>query len=222
VSGPPEIWTSVDRLLGDLLLPDDPVIEAAIAANAAAGLPPHDVAPNQGRLLELITRIRGARRVLELGTLGGCSTIWLARGVPEDGRVVTIELDPGFADVARANLDHAGVGDRVEILVGAAVGRLERLVAAGERFDLVFIDADKKRNPEYLELAIRLSEPGTVIVADNVVREGAITDADDPDPRVRGIRSFLTDLGAHPRIDATAIQTVGAKGHDGLAIGLVR
>jgi predicted O-methyltransferase YrrM len=222
VTGPPELWTSVDRLLGDLLLPDDPALAAAIDANAAAGLPAHDVAPNQGRLLELLTRIRGARRVLELGTLGGCSTIWLARGVPEDGRVVTIELDPGFAEVARANLQRAGVSGRVEVLVGAAVGHLERLIEVGESFDLVFIDADKKRNPEYLELALRLSEPGTVIIADNVVRDGAILDGDDPDPRVRGIRSFLTDLGAHPRIDATAVQTVGAKGHDGLAIGLVR
>lgn len=219
---PAELWTAIDAVFDDLLLDDDPSLTAAIEANAAAGLPAQDVAPNEGRLLNLLTRIRGARRVLELGTLGGYSTIWLARGVPDEGRVVTIELDPGFAEVARGNLERAGVSDRVEILVGAAAGHLERLAGAGERFDLVFIDADKKRNPEYLELAIRVSEPGTVIVADNVVRGGAVADGDDPDPRVQGVRRFLADLGAHPRIDATAVQTVGAKGHDGLAVGLVR
>jgi predicted O-methyltransferase YrrM len=213
---------AVDRLLEELLLGPDPALQAAHAAARAAGLPAIEVSPTQGRLLELLVRLSAARRVLELGTLGGQSTIALARGLPEGGSVVTLEIDPRFAEVARASLDAAGVGGAVEVRVGPALQSLAQLEAEGAGpFDLIFIDADKQTYPDYLPWALTLSRPGTLIVADNVVRGGAIADPEATDASVRGSRRFLELLGAEPRVRATAIQTVGVKGHDGLALALV-
>ncbi|MBI1181139.1 MAG: methyltransferase [Alphaproteobacteria bacterium] len=215
------LWTEVDRYLADLLLPADPALDAVLAANQAAGLPPHDVAANQGKLLHLLARLAGAKRILEIGTLGGYSTVWLARALPRGGMVVTLEADPQHAAVARANLARAGVADRVDLREGAALESLPAL-AGDPPFDMVFIDADKPNNPAYLDWAVRLSRPGTLVVADNVVRGGAILDEHSADARVQGIRHFFETLAADPRLDATALQTVGAKGHDGFALALVR
>ena len=217
-----DLWTTVDEHLVATLLPHDPALDAALADSEAAGLPPIAVAPNQGKLLSLLVRISGARRVLEVGTLGGYSTIWLARGLGPGGSVVTLELNPVAAEVARANVDRAGVGDRVDIRLGRGADTLAEMVAAGaDPFDLVFLDADKEGYPTYLERALELSRPGTVIVADNVVRGGAVADPGADDPMALGIRHFLSQAGAHPRIDATAVQTVGTKGHDGFALLVV-
>jgi predicted O-methyltransferase YrrM len=221
-----ETWTAVDRYICGHLLPEDPVLDAALQASDAAGLPPIAITPNQGRLMELLVRVHGARRILELGTLGGYSTIWLARALPPDGRLVTLEASPQYAEVAQANIAHAGLAGVVELRVGPALETLPELAAAGECFDLIFIDADKRNNPGYLEWSLKLSRPGTLIVADNVVRDGAILDADAEDPlggkgSVQGIRRFYELLAAEPRLDATAIQTVGAKGYDGFALALV-
>jgi predicted O-methyltransferase YrrM len=207
-------WTEIDRYLERLLIEDDPAVEGE--------LPPHQVTPLEGKLLHLVARMSGARTILELGTLGGYSTIWLARALPAGGRVVTLELDPRHAEVARANLSRAGLDDRVELRVGPAADTLARLIAekAGP-FDLVFIDADKSSNDEYLPLVLELSRPGTVIVADNVVRGGAVADPETPDPHSQGVRRFFDLVAAEPRLSATAIQTVGSKGHDGFAIALV-
>ena len=215
-------WTAVDRYLTDLLVPPDPALAAALEASAAAGLPAHQVSASEGKLLHLLARLVGARRILEIGTLVGYSTIWLARALPPDGRLVTLELDPRHADVARANLGRAGLGNVVDVRVGRAVESLRRLAADGSGpFDLVFIDADKETNPDYLAWALRLSRPGTVIVADNVVRGGAILDGASADPSVRGVRRFVELVAGEPRLTATAIQTVGGKGWDGFAIALV-
>lgn len=213
-----ENWSATDTYLADFLIGDDPALDAALEANAAAGLRPIDVAPVQGKFLHLLARIRGARRVLEIGTLGGYSTIWLARAVGESGHVTTLEYEPRHAEVARANLDRAGVGARVDIRVGAALDTLPDLDGP---FDLVFIDADKENNSNYVREALRLSRPGTVIVVDNVVRAGAISDPEDDDSKVRASRELLAVLAAEPRLDATALQTVGVKGWDGFALALV-
>ncbi|AKE89776.1 O-methyltransferase [Rhodococcus aetherivorans] len=213
-------WERTDAYLTDTLIGADPQLEDALAANAAAGLPPIDVAPVQGKFLHLLARIRGARRILEIGTLGGYSTIWLARAVGDDGRVVTLEYEPRHAEVARANLDRAGVGERVDIRVGAALDTLPSL-EGGAPFDLVFVDADKENNPHYVRWALRLGRPGTVIVVDNVIRGGSVTNADLDDQRVRGAREVLELMATDPRLDATALQTVGAKGWDGFAIAVV-
>ncbi|ANZ25505.1 methyltransferase [Rhodococcus sp. WB1] len=213
-------WERTDAYLTDTLIGADPQLEDALAANAAAGLPPIDVAPVQGKFLHLLARIRGARRILEIGTLGGYSTIWLARAVGDDGRVVTLEYEPRHAEVARANLDRAGVGERVDIRVGAALDTLPSL-EGGAPFDLVFVDADKENNPHYVRWALRLGRPGTVIVVDNVIRGGSVTNADLDDERVRGAREVLELMATDPRLDATALQTVGAKGWDGFAIAVV-
>lgn len=213
-----ENWTATDTYLADALVGADPALDAALEANAAAELPPIDVAPVQGKFLHLLARIRGARRVLEIGTLGGYSTIWLARAVGESGSVTTLEFEPRHAEVARANLDRAGLGARVDIRVGAA---LDSLPGLDGPFDLVFIDADKENNSNYVREALRLSRPGTVIVVDNVVRAGAISDPAVDDPRVRASRDVLALLAAEPRLDATALQTVGVKGWDGFALALV-
>lgn len=215
-------WEAVDRYFAELLIPRDSALEEALAANAAAGLPAHDVSPSQGRLLYLLARILGARHILEIGTLGGYSTLWLARAVPADGRVVTLEADAHHASVARMNLARAELDDRVVLMEGPALESLDELVRRdAERFDFVFIDADKPNNPQYLERALELTREGSLIVADNVVRDGAVIEAECEDPRVRGVRAFTEALAREPRIEATAIQTVGSKGWDGFVMARV-
>lgn len=217
-----ELWSAVDDYICEHLLAPDPALDAALAASEAAGLPPIAVTANQGKLLELLVRIHGARRVLELGTLGGYSTIWLARGLPEGGRIVTLELDPGYAAVAEANIARAGVRDSVELRVGPGLETLAAMRAAGEDpFDLIFVDADKQNYPGYLQWSLKLSRPGTVLIGDNVVRSGGIVDPANEDGVIEGVRRFYELLAQEPRVDATAIQTVGAKGHDGFAVGIV-
>lgn len=216
-----DLWTEVDDYLIDRLVPTDPVLDEVLRANVAAGLPAIDVAPNQGRLLHIFALMVGARRILEIGTLGAYSTIWLARALGEGGRLVTLEADAAHAAVARENIGRAALQDVVDLRVGPALETLPQL--AGEApFDLVFVDADKENNPAYLEWALRLSRPGTVIICDNVVRDGAIADPDSPDPRVQGTRRFFDMVAAEPRLVASAIQTVGGKGWDGFAIAVVR
>jgi predicted O-methyltransferase YrrM len=218
-----ELWTAVDQYLVENLVPRDPVLDEALQANAAAGLPTIDVAPNQGKLLQLLARIQGARRILEIGTLGGYSTIWLARALPSDGRLVTLEAEAKHAEVARANIQRAGLSSIVELRLGAAMNSLAQLhKEETSPFDLIFIDADKENIPQYLEWSIRLSRPGTIIVVDNVIRDGAVIDPKDPDPRVQGVRRFFDMVAADSRLDATALQTVGSKGYDGLALMIVK
>jgi predicted O-methyltransferase YrrM len=218
-------WDAVDAYITDMLVGHDPALERALAASAAAGLPQIAVSPPQGKMLNLLARIHGASSILELGTLGGYSTIWLARALPADGRLVTLELNPRHAEVASANVERAGLAGLIEIDVGPALEGLRALIAerAGP-FDLVFIDADKRRTPEYFELALELTRPGSVIVTDNVVRDGELVDAGSDDPGVQGMRRFH-ELLAHGvaghRITATTIQTVGAKGYDGFTLTLV-
>ncbi|WP_437491470.1 O-methyltransferase [Sorangium sp. So ce1014] len=217
-----EQWSAVDRYITDLLVPSDAALDAALEASAAAGLPPINVAPNQGKLLHLLARIHGARSILEIGTLGGYSTIWLARALPFGGRLITLESEPKHAEVARANLERAGLADLVELRLGRALDTLPRLAAEGRGpFDLIFIDADKPSNPDYFTWALKLSRRGSVIVIDNVVRKGAVIDPESPDPNVQGVRRLNELLAAEQRVSATAIQTVGTKGYDGLAIALV-
>ena len=217
-----EQWLAVDAFFADRLAPPDPVLDAVLAANAAAGLPPHDVSRLQGRFLEILVRLVRARRVLEIGTLGGYSTLWMARALPADGRVVTLEADPHHAAVARDNFARAGLADAIELREGPALESLTALARAHEApFDLVFIDADKPANPEYLAHALALTRPGSVILGDNVVRDGAVADEHSTDPRVQGVRRFAAVLAAEPRLVATALQTVGAKGWDGFAMAVV-
>lgn len=216
-------WAAVDDYLVREVVTEHPHLAAARDAGRAAGLPAIEVAPNQGRLLALLCRVAGARRVLEFGTLAGYSTLWFADAVGADGQVTTLELDPTHAAVARENFARAGLADRVRLIEGPAAESAQRLVDDGEPpFDLVFIDADKPGNPLYLELAVELAHPGTVIVVDNVVRGGAVADPGARDPAVIGSRAVLYDLGHHPRLDATALQTVGSKGWDGFALAVVR
>lgn len=218
----PENWRRVDDYLAATLLDDDPALTAARSDSLAAGLPAIEVTPLAGKLLHLLARMTRARRVLEVGTLGGYSTIWLARGIPRDGRVVTLELEQRHADVARANLERAGVSEQVEIIVGRAADTLPRIADRGdEPFDLVFIDADKESNTIYIDWAIRLGHPGTVIVVDNVGRAGDVADPGSDDSMVIGTRRALELLGSDSRVDATALQTVGAKGWDGFAVAIV-
>ena len=215
-------WSAVDDYIAGHLLGDDPVLDAALRANATAGLPAIDVSPVQGKMLHLLALGTGARRILEIGTLGGYSTIWLARALPEGGHLITLELDPHHAEVARANLSRAGMADKVEVRVGPAADTLEAMIAAAEApFDFIFVDADKEGYPDYLRAAVRLSRPGTMIVFDNVVREGGILDPDHPDPRVQGTRALFEAMAAEPRFSATAVQTVGAKKWDGFALAVV-
>ncbi len=212
-----ELWTAVDDYIDKHLVGEDDALKAALDASKAAGLPPINVSPNQGKLLMLLARMLGPRRILEVGTLGGYSTIWLARGLIPGGRLISLELDPRCADVARGNLARAGLADSVEVRVGRAMDSLPGLAAEGP-FDLIFIDADKPSTPGYYEWAIRLSRPGSLVVVDNVVREGAILDADSEDPHVQGIRRFYELAATDKRVSGTALQTVGGKGHDGIAI----
>jgi predicted O-methyltransferase YrrM len=222
-----EQWTAVDGYIAEHLLEPDAVLEAALQASDDAGLPPIAVTPTQGKLLHLLLRLAGARTVLELGTLGGYSTIWLARALPAGGRLTTLEANPQYAEVAQANIAAAGLTDIVELRVGAALDTLPALAAEGAGpFDAIFIDADKQNNPGYLQWALQLSRPGSLIVTDNVVRNGAILDPAGKDPTggvgvIAGVRRFYEMLAAEPRISATAIQTVGDKGYDGFALGIV-
>jgi predicted O-methyltransferase YrrM len=211
-------WEKVDAYLTGRLLAPDPALDAALAANAAAGLPAIDVAPNQGKLLHILARMAGARRILEIGTLGGYSTIWLARALPADGRLLTLEASAKHAEVARANIARAGLDDRVELRVGPA---LETLPTVEGPFDFVFIDADKPSNPDYLDWGVRLARPGTVIVCDNVIRGGRVADLASQDPALTGTRAMFERMGSDPRLTATAVQTVGSKGWDGFAIAIV-
>jgi predicted O-methyltransferase YrrM len=217
-----ELWTAVDRYIVETLIPRDPLLDQALQANAAAGLPTIDVAPNQGKLLHLLARIQGAKRILEIGTLGGYSTIWLARALPSGGKLITLEAEAKHAEVARANIERAGLSSIVELRLGPALESLPQLHKEGAPpFDLIFIDADKQNIPRYLEWSLRLSRPGTIIVTDNVIRDGAVIDPDDPDPRVQGVRRFFEMIAADPRIDATTLQTVGSKGYDGFTLAVV-
>ncbi|MGW6602466.1 O-methyltransferase [Streptomyces sp. NPDC055036] len=217
-----EQWNAVDRYFTDQLAPADEALSAALAASDAAGLPAIAVAPNQGKLLQLLARLQGARTVLEIGTLGGYSTIWLARALPEDGKLISLEYDPRHAEVARANLAHAGLDKIAEVRTGPALETLPVLAAedAGP-FDLVFIDADKANNPHYVEWALKLTRPGSVIIVDNVVRNGAVADPDSTDASVQGTRRAIELMAEHPRLSATAVQTVGSKGYDGFALAHV-
>jgi predicted O-methyltransferase YrrM len=221
-----ERWSAVDRYIEEHLIGEDPVLEAALADSARAGLPPIALTPAQAKLLHLLARIHGARTILELGTLGGYSTIWLARALPDDGRLVTLELNPDYARVAAANVDRAGLAGLIEIKVAPALDSLRALIAEGAGpFDLIFIDADKEGTPEYFQHALELSRPGGVIVTDNVVRDGHIVDPDSGDPRALGMRRFhellAEDRAGARRVSATTIQTVGAKGYDGFTLALV-
>lgn len=217
-----KVWREVDEYISSRLLPRDLVMEAVLAANRSAGLPVIDVSPNQGMLLHVWAKMARAKRILELGTLGGYSTIWMAKALPRDGKLVTIELEPAAAKVAQSNFALAGVEGLIELRVGEALTQLEQMDAEGtEPFDLIFIDADKPNNPAYLKWALRFSQTGTVIIGDNVVRDGAILQEDSADPRVQGVRDFYEGIAAEPRLTATAIQTVGSKGYDGFMIGIV-
>jgi predicted O-methyltransferase YrrM len=225
VFGPadPQTWAAVHDYVSDRLSPHDEALERAIAGAVEAGLPAIQVSPPQGKLLALLARSIGARTVLEFGTLGGYSTIWIGRALPGDGRVITLEFDPSYADVARANIERAGLADRVEVRVGAALETLPLLEAEGVGpFDLVFIDADKVNTPAYFSWSLERTRPGGLIVADNVVRGGALVDESDTDPAIEAQRRFHEMLAAEPRVEATTIQTVGGKGYDGFSIALVR
>jgi predicted O-methyltransferase YrrM len=217
-----ELWAAVDDYFEQALAREDEALASARRASGAAGLPPHQVSACQGKLLTLLAMAARAKNILEIGTLGGYSTVWLARGLAAGGRLVTLEVNPRHAEVARENLARAGLADVVRIVVGSALETLPALAEQGAGpFDLVFIDADKVGNAEYLAWALKLSRPGTLIVADNVVRGGAVIDAASDDPSVKGIRRFVEALADDPRVSSTAIQTVGGKGYDGLALAVV-
>lgn len=212
-------WIAVDEYLTDRLVEDDPALAAALKDSAKAGLPPINVPPNQGKFLMLLAQAIGARRILEIGTLGGYSAIWLARALPDDGRLLSLEADPAYAELARANLARAGLAEKVEVRVGRAQDTLPELIAEGAApFDLIFIDADKPSTPDYYQWSVELARRGSLIVVDNVVREGRVIDAKSDSPHIQGLRRFFDLAAADNRVSGTAIQTVGAKGHDGLAI----
>lgn len=214
-----DTWNQVDQYFSDKLIPTDPILTQVLVNSDNAGLPPHNVAPNQGKLLQLMAQMCGAKRILEIGTLGAYSTIWLARAVGAQGKVISLEANAKHAEVARGNIELAGLSDRVEIKLGPAIDILPTLQGT---FDLIFIDADKPSNPKYLEWALKLSRPGTVIIGDNVVRNGAVTDPNSTDANVIGVRSFFDMMQNNPKLDATALQTVGSKGYDGFSLAIVR
>jgi predicted O-methyltransferase YrrM len=217
-----EQWTAVDRYITDLVVPADAVLDAALADSVAAGLPAISVSPNQGKFLHLLARIQGARSILEIGTLGGYSTIWLARAMPEGGRLVTLESDPKHAEVARANIARANLSGVVTLRLGRALDTLPLLETEADKpYDFVFIDADKVSTAEYFGWALKLTRRGSLIVVDNVVRKGAVVDESSDDPNVQGVRRFYQMLASEPRVSATAVQTVGSKGYDGFALALV-
>ncbi|HEX9162760.1 MAG TPA: O-methyltransferase [Thermoanaerobaculia bacterium] len=214
-------WTAVDDYIDRTLGVSDPILEAAVKASEDAGLPSIQVAPNQGKLLYLLAAIAHARNILEIGTLGGYSAIWLGRALPADGKLITLELSPNHAQVARANIDRAGLRDRVEVRVGPALDSLKDLASEHRTFDLIFIDADKTGYPDYLQWSLKVSHPGTVFVIDNVVRDGEIANAKSSDASVQAVRRMNEMLGRDPRLNATILQTVGVKGYDGLAVAIV-
>ncbi|MDC0759217.1 O-methyltransferase [Brevibacillus sp. AG] len=217
-----EQWTAVDHYFTDKLLEADSVLDTVLQENAAAGLPAIDVAPNQGKFLHLLARIQGARSILEIGTLGGYSTIWLARALPADGRLITLEYDPKHAEVAQSNIARAGLDQIVEVKVGLALDSLIQLHKENQGpFDMIFIDADKKGNPDYFQWALKLSRKGTVIITDNVVRSGQVLDETSTDPNIVGVRQFTDMVAEEQRVSGTVVQTVGSKGYDGFAIMLV-
>ncbi|RKI10629.1 O-methyltransferase [Corallococcus sp. AB030] len=217
-----EQWTEVDRYITDHMVGPDAALDAALDASAQAGLPAINVAPNQGKLLMLLARMHGAKRILEVGTLGGYSTLWLARALPPEGRIITLEAVPKHAEVARENIARAGLSDVVEVRLGNAVDTLAQLEKEGQApFDLTFIDADKVRTAEYFAWALKLSRKGSVILTDNVVRKGGVVDADSTDANIQGMRRFYEAVAAEPRVSATAVQTVGSKGYDGFSLALV-
>lgn len=217
-----ERWTAVDDYFASLLDSHNSVLDEVLAASAAGGLPPINVAPNQGKLLQLFVRMHGAKSILEIGTLGGYSTIWMAGGLPAGGKIVTLEADAGYAEVARANIERAGFAETVEVRQGAALDLLPVLEAeAAGPFDFVFIDADKRHNVEYFQWALKLTRPGSVIIVDNVVRDGDVIDAASSDPSVVGVRRFTEMLAKETRVSATALQTVGSKGYDGFVLAVV-
>jgi predicted O-methyltransferase YrrM len=212
-------WSAVDRYITGILVPQDKALEAALKASAAAGLPAINVAPNQGKLLNLLAQTAGARQILEIGTLGGYSTIWLARALPPDGRLISLEADPKHAEVARANIAAAGLSGVVDIRLGKALESLARIEAEKlPPFDFIFIDADKAGLPDYFAFALKLARQGTLIIADNVVREGRVIDGNNEDPNIKGVRHMNELIAAEPRVSATAVQTVGVKGYDGFAL----
>jgi predicted O-methyltransferase YrrM len=214
-----ELWTNVDQYFSSSLLGSDPILEGALEASANAGLPLIAVSPNQGKLLQMLAQVLDARSILEIGTLGGYSTIWLARGMRAGGRLITLEVDPAHAAVAKSNLQRAGLGSVVEVRVGSALDTLPRIAAEdGGPFDLIFIDADKANIPTYFEWAVKLSHPGALIIVDNVVRDGNVIDGESSDASIKGVRRFVEMLAARKDMSGTAIQTVGTKGYDGFAI----
>jgi len=217
-----EQWTAVDRYIADLFIPSDPALDAALADSDTAGLPAINVSPVQGKLLHLLVRLRGARNILEIGTLGGYSAIWLARALPAGGRLITLEANPKHAEVARANISRAGLAQVVELRLGKALDTLPQLAQENRGpFDLIFIDADKPGYPDYLPWALKLSRPGSLIIADNVVRKGGLADSANADPNVQGVRRFCELLAGEPKVSATILQSVGSKGYDGFAVALV-
>ena len=217
-----KLWTAVDQYTTDLLLPADAALDAALAASEAAGLPSISVSPSQGKLLMLLAQLAGAKQILEIGTLGGYSSIWLARALAPGGRLITLEANPKHAEVARGNIARAGLAEVVEVRLGDARASIQQLAAEGRgNFDLIFIDADKRSIPHYLEWSLKLSHRGSLIIVDNVVRDGALIDAKSDDPDVLGARRMHEMLAAEPRVSATTIQTVGSKGYDGFTLALV-
>ncbi|MFJ7755372.1 O-methyltransferase [Peribacillus muralis] len=218
-----QTWDEVDLYFSNKLHATDHIMNSILKANEEAGLPAIDVSPNQGKFLHLLAKLCGAKSILEIGTLGGYSSVWLARALPEGGRLITLEYEEKHAKVAEANIKKAGLADKISIIVGAALDTLPKLNEQGlTSFDLIFIDADKVNNPEYLRWALKLSRPGTVIITDNVIRDGKVLDPDSEDPNVKGIRTFVDQLSEDPRIDSTVMQTVGMKGYDGFVIGRVK
>ncbi|GAB6989297.1 O-methyltransferase [Paenibacillus pini] len=218
-----QTWENVDEYITDRLCSNEQIMDEVLVANRKADLPEIDVSPNQGKFLQLLVQMKGAKRILEIGTLGAYSTIWMARGLPSDGRIITLELDGYHAQVAQSNIAHAGLEHMIEVRRGDALDHLAKMEAEQEgAFDLIFIDADKPNNPKYLTWALYFSHPGTVIIGDNVVRDGEIVNKHSTDPRIQGVRTFYDILADNPRITSTAIQTVGSKGYDGFMIGIVQ
>lgn len=216
-----ELWTAVDSYLCRTLVPSDEALDAALRASEDAKLPSIQVAPNQGKLLAILAQSIGARAILEVGTLGGYSTIWLARALPADGKLITLEIDPKHASVAQENITRAGLGGIVEIRLGSALETLPKAAAEGHIFDFVFIDADKASTTEYFQWALKMSHPGSLIVVDNIVRKGGVTDPESTDASVKGIQRFIETFKDDPRVTMTGLQTVGSKGYDGFALALV-